>query len=157
MACYIAGMRWSIAAALLVAACSNRANQSKLEPAQAITTSDGSPTSGATTSGQPTTPILDDAGVGTPDIARPAKSIGIHLRSSPSGAQASVDGVAVGRTPTYWNGVADGRAHAFTFALAEHQVANYRFVPVTGGVIHARLVPLGEAGSDAGVPPTSAR
>lgn len=68
-----------------------------------------------------------------------------------------VDGVVVGTTPTYWSGTAAGRQHEFTFTLAEYQVAHYRFVPVTSGVIHARLIPIGDTGRDGGVPTTSAR
>lgn len=149
-------MRWSFAAALGIAACSNRASQSKLEPAQAVV-SDGGSTPGGPLAGQNAKPTLDSAGSRPPEFARITKPIGIHLRSSPPGAKAAVDGVTVGITPTFWNGVADGRAHAFTFTLAEHQVARYRLVPVTSGIIHARLSPANEVGSDAGVPPTSGR
>jgi len=67
-------------------------------------------------------------------------AIDVMLRSSPPGATASVDGVVVGTTPAYWYGSADGREHEFTFVLPGHAVARYRFVPVSNGFIHARLV-----------------
>ena len=81
---------------------------------------------------------------------RQGKPIDVTLRSTPSGAQAAVDGIPVGTTPAYWNGMADGREHEFTFALAGYDIARYKFVPVTSGVIHARLVPVSEE-VDAGV------
>jgi len=82
----------------------------------------------------------------------PGKQIEINLRSSPNGATAFVDGVRVGVTPAYWSGTADGREHEFTFVRADHAVARYRFVPISSGVIHARLTPVSED-VDAGVPP----
>lgn len=74
-----------------------------------------------------------------PAANRPGHPIDVILRSSPPAAEASVDGVAVGRTPAYWDGMADGREHEFVFVLPGHAVARYRFVPITSGVIHARL------------------
>ncbi len=74
--------------------------------------------------------------VGDPGHGHP---IDITLRSSPPGATASVDGVVVGATPAYWSGTADGHEHEFTFVAPGHAVARYRFVPITSGVIHARL------------------
>ena len=74
-----------------------------------------------------------------PPSNRPGHPIDVILRSSPSGADASVDGLAVGQTPAYWDGMADGREHEFVFVLPSHAVARYRFVPITSGVIHARL------------------
>ncbi len=72
----------------------------------------------------------------------PGHPIDVMLRSSPPGATVSVDGVVVGTTPAYWYGAADGREHEFTFVLPGHAVARYRFVPVSNGFIHARLVPV---------------
>src|SRR5207245_11179453 len=83
--------------------------------------------------------------------ARPGHPIDITLRSTPSQAQAFVDGLLVGTTPTYWAGTADGREHEFTFTLAGYEIARYRFVPITSGVIHGRLTPLSED-VDGGVP-----
>jgi len=83
--------------------------------------------------------------------ARGQRPIDVTLRSTPPGAEVAVDGVVIGTTPTYWPGEADGREHEFTFTLPGHAVARYRFVPVTSGVIHARLEPIVEE-PDAGVP-----
>ena len=100
---------------------------------------------------------LDDdgplaAGAAQPEIGtvlprakgRPPRPIDVVLRSSPSGARAAVDGTPIGTTPTYWSGDADGREHEFTFVLAKHAVARYRFVPITSGVVHARLDPIAD-------------
>jgi hypothetical protein len=76
--------------------------------------------------------------------------IQITLRTSPPGASAAVDGTPVGTTPAYWSGDADGREHEFTFDLRGYALARYRFVPITSGVIHARLDPIAYE-SDAGV------
>jgi hypothetical protein len=79
----------------------------------------------------------------------PARPIDITLRSSPPGARATVDGVPIGATPTFWTGDANGKEHEFTFVLDGRQangqrysVARYRFVPVTSGIIHVKLEPL---------------
>lgn len=84
-----------------------------------------------------------------------ARPIEVTLRSTPPGATAAVDGTVVGTTPAYWGGDADGREHEFTFDLKGFALARYRFVPVTSGVIHARLDPIAEE-TDAGVSPESA-
>jgi hypothetical protein len=97
---------------------------------------------------------LDDDVVRHPAPTGPARAshpIDITLRSTPSQAQAFVDGLLVGTTPTYWAGTADGREHEFTFTLAGYEIARYRFVPITSGVIHGRLTPLSED-VDGGVP-----
>ncbi|NVB78000.1 MAG: PEGA domain-containing protein [Kofleriaceae bacterium] len=83
---------------------------------------------------------------------RPGRPIDVTLRSTPPGAQVAVDGVVIGNTPAYWSGMADGREHQFLFTLRGHGIARYRFVPVSSGVIHARLEPIVEQ-PDAGVPP----
>ena len=83
--------------------------------------------------------------------ARTGRPIDVTLRSTPPGAEVAVDGAYLGTTPTYWPGQADGREHEFTFTLPGHAIARYRFVPVTSGVIHARLEPIVEE-PDAGVP-----
>lgn len=87
--------------------------------------------------------------------SRPSRPIGVTLRSSPPGATAAVDGTIVGTTPTYWGGDADGHEHEFTFDLKGFALARYRFVPVTSGVVHARLDPIAEE-TDAGVSTESA-
>jgi hypothetical protein len=88
--------------------------------------------------------------------ARASRPIDIVLRSSPAGATAAVDGVPIGPTPTYWSGDANGREHEFTFVLPGYAFARYRFVPITSGVVHARLEVLTDD-TDAGVPPEMMR
>ena len=97
----------------------------------------------------------------TPHVApaspnpRAVHPIAVTLRSTPPGATAAVDGTPVGPTPAYWGGDADGHEHEFTFALRGYALARYRFVPVTSGVVHARLDPIAEE-TDAGVSPAPA-
>lgn len=95
-------------------------------------------------------PRPDDVPHYQPPSGRAAHPIQITLRSSPPGAAAAVDGTPVGPTPAYWAGDADGREHEFTFDLRGYALARYRFVPITSGVIHARLDPIAEE-RDAGV------
>jgi hypothetical protein len=98
-----------------------------------------------------TPPRPDDTPhVQPPQPVRGAHPIQITLRTSPPGASAAVDGTPVGTTPAYWAGDADGREHEFTFDLRGYALARYRFVPITSGVIHARLDPIAEE-TDAGV------
>lgn len=91
----------------------------------------------------------------SPALTRPAKRVGrpveIMLRSSPPGAQAYVDGVLVGTTPTFWQGET-GAEHEFTFVAPKHAYQRYRFWPVQTGVLHARLNPM-SGDVDVGVPP----
>jgi hypothetical protein len=94
-----------------------------------------------------------------PAPARAVRPIEVVLRSSPPGATAAVDGKPIGPTPAYWSGDADGREHEFTFALLGYASARYRFVPITSGVIHARLEVLvdeTEAGTSASQVPLGA-
>lgn len=86
---------------------------------------------------------------------RPTRPIDIILKSTPTGAQASVDGVVVGRTPAYWYGESDGREHEFTFVLRGHAVGRYRFVPIQSGTVHARLEVVSYETPDAGVDPVT--
>ena len=79
-----------------------------------------------------------------PQANRVGRPIDVILRSTPQNADVSVDGVNLGSTPAYWNGMADGREHEFVFVLPGHAVARYRFVPITSGVIHARLEPIND-------------
>ncbi len=85
----------------------------------------------------------DDVGSRRPEPPPPSRNggraIDVTLRSTPTGANAAVDGVPVGTTPTYWAGQVDGREHEFTFELRGFTLARYRFVPVTSGVVHAKL------------------
>jgi hypothetical protein len=150
-------MRWLFVAAMsMSAACSDKASPQPTPQAPVTTPGDAGV--------RPLGPVpvepgdvmhLDD------DVAKrpvqtqpphPGKQIDIILRSTPSSATAFVDGVQVGLTPSYWSGMADGRMHEFTFVLAGHAAARYRFVPISSGVIHARLTPVSEE-VDAGVPP----
>lgn len=71
--------------------------------------------------------------------ARDRKPVQILLRSTPPGAIAAVDGVRVGATPVLWEGDATGDTREFTFVLAGHALARYRFVPVTSGIVHGTL------------------
>lgn len=95
-------------------------------------------------------PDVPHHGGGAIAAVRAPRPIDVTLQSTPPGAQVLVDGVLVGTTPTFWNGEADGREHEFVFMRRAHTTARYRFVPVTSGVIHARLEHLSEE-PDAGV------
>jgi len=70
------------------------------------------------------------------------KTIELVLRSSPAGATASIDGKAIGLTPTFWSGKADQRSHEFTFVKEGHAIARYRFVATHSGIVHGTLAPL---------------
>src|SRR5262249_61761380 len=85
-----------------------------------------------------------------PGPPRPSRPIDITLRSTPTEAQAAVDGVIIGYTPTYWAGQADGHEHVFTFVKPGFAGVAYRFVPIASGVVHAHLDPMAEE-PDAGV------
>jgi len=62
-----------------------------------------------------------------------------------------VDNERVGHTPTYWEGLADGKPHDFVFILPGYAVARYRFVPIQDGHVHPRLERLAKEEPDAGV------
>ena len=92
--------------------------------------------------------------------ARDGKTIELFLRSSPPGASASMDGKAMGITPTFWSGIADGQSHEFTFVKAGYAMARYRFVATQNGVVHGTLKPLVTApkakeGSEPAPPPVA--
>ncbi len=70
---------------------------------------------------------------------RDRRPVQLLLRSTPGGALAAVDGVTLGRTPVLWEGDGAGAAHDFTFRLAGHALAHYRFVPITSGIVHGTL------------------
>jgi hypothetical protein len=110
---------------------------------------------------QPSPYHLDDTDVEYEPTRREARArrgrpIELVLRSSPPGAMAAVDGVTVGPTPTFWEGVADGRPREFTFVLPGHTVARYRFVATHSGVVHGTLDRLKEEEGDAGPDKTEA-
>ncbi|HSR96892.1 MAG TPA: PEGA domain-containing protein [Kofleriaceae bacterium] len=147
------------ALAALALACSSkpeppRAEPRPGEPARAEPT--GSSVAPPADPGEPPRVDRDPA----PPTARPAQArtrpIDIVLRSSPAGATAAVDGVPIGPTPTYWSGEANGHEHEFTFVLPGYAFARYRFVPITSGIVHARLEVLTDD-TDAGVPPEMMR
>lgn len=77
------------------------------------------------------------------------KDIELVLRSSPPGAIASIDGKAIGTTPTFWHGPADGKAHEYTFTKQGYAMARYRFVSTQSGVIHGSLKALVVGSEDA--------
>jgi hypothetical protein len=124
----------------------------KQEPVIVLVPADGGLSSTAITAPpgvDPSSMHLDDIGGHVPIAPRPLpnrerRAIDVTLRSSPPGARVAVDGTAVGITPSFWSGYADGREHEFVFTLPGHAIARYRFVPVSSGVIHARLEPIVE-------------
>ncbi len=96
---------------------------------------------------------LDDDVPGTPRVRatrRAGRPIEIMLRSTPAGASVHADGVLLGTTPTMWAG--ETGEHEFTFVLAKHGLARYRFHAISTGVVHARLEPVSDE-RDPGMPP----
>lgn len=151
----------AVALALVAAAgCSEKskpkADDPEKNPVGTLVRSDGGVTAIVTGLDPSGMHIDEDTGshVATPVPGqnRPGRPIDVTLRSSPPGASVSVDGQSLGNTPAFWNGMADGHEHEFLFQLHGHAIARYRFVPVSSGVIHARLDPIAEE-PDAGVPP----
>jgi len=147
-------MRGTYVAMLVLAGCSSK--QPEARPAPVAPAVDA----GVAVQSRPILPVGghlddDDGARHTPPAPfsnRGGRPIDVVLRSTPTGAQAAVDGVVLGSTPAYWNGNADGREHEFTFVLPGHAIARYRFVPITSGTIHARLERVSDE-VDAGVPP----
>jgi hypothetical protein len=97
---------------------------------------------------------LDDDAPGTTTARRPARhqgrSVDIMLRSTPDKARVAVDGIDLGVTPQMWQG--ETGLHEFTFTLAGHALARYKFHVITTGVVHARLDPVAVEPAP-GVPP----
>lgn len=87
---------------------------------------------------------------------RARRRIYINLASTPPGAIASIDGVRIGPTPTYWEGTVSGRPRDFTFVLPGYVMQRYRFVPVTNGWVHAPLKKVEKKEPAAGVVKPSA-
>lgn len=124
------------------------------QPIRFVVTDAGMP---GTTGVDPSAVRVDHGAGERPTPAQPLpgrerRAIDVTLRSSPPGARVAVDGTEIGTAPTFWSGYADGRQHEFTFQLPRHAITRYRFVPVSSGVIHARLEPIAEE-RDAGVAP----
>jgi len=140
-------MRWLVVAA--VAGCSSGSNAPAPKPVIPMDAPAARPLGPVTTDPAANAVRVDRP---APPSNRPSHPIDVILRSTPNSAQVAVDGMPLGPTPAYWNGTADGREHEFTFVLSGHAVARYRFVPITSGVIHARLEPIPDEQIDAGVP-----
>lgn len=144
-----------LAIGLTIAACSSDSDRPKPEPT--TPPADAAVIDGITTLGapDPNAHVDDDPSLppvtARPPTKRARRQIEILLRSSPPGAMASVDGLQVGPTPTYWVGET-GAEHEFTFSLPKHALARYRFFPIATGTLHARLDPVATY-VDAGVPP----
>lgn len=140
-------MRWLVVAA--VAACSSGSNAPAPKPVIPMDAA-AARALGPVTTDPATNAVHVDRPA--PPNNRPSHPIDVILRSTPNSAQVAVDGMPLGLTPAYWDGTADGREHEFTFVLPGHAVARYRFVPITSGVVHARLEPIPDEQIDAGVP-----
>ncbi len=152
-----------VTALLTAGACSGDSDAPRKQhqsPTVALVPGDGGVSSAITVpSGvDPSAVHLDDYSGTTRTLApqslpgRERRAIDVTLRSTPPGAVAAVDGTPVGTTPAFWSGYADGREHQFVFTLPGHAIARYRFVPVSSGVIHARLERIADE-PDAGVAP----
>jgi hypothetical protein len=139
-------------ALVLVAACGSGKSDAPVKPVAPVKHAPATPPGITTISGfDPASGLhVDDDDTHHTDTPQPftvaaahaGKPVDITLRSSPTGAEVAVDGRVVGTTPAYSSVMADGGAHEFTFMLPHHTVARYRFVPVTSGVLHARLEPV---------------
>jgi len=129
-------MRRALRSSWFMVACACSGGSSGAAP-QPVT---AAPADAATLQAAPTQPEAPSF-VNTPK--RPGRPIEIILRSTPSGARVAVDGVELGVTPTMWMGET-GAPHEFTFVLAGHALARYRFVPVASGLVHPRLEPVAE-------------
>ena len=148
-------MSRTAALALLIAACSSSSAPPPPPPAVPVDAA----VDGITIIGDhdPNARHLDEGGTGR--VApkqkpnRASRPIDIMLRTTPHGADARVDGVYIGLTPTFWYGDSDGREHEFTFTLRGYATGRYRFVPVQSGIIHAQLEPVAEDNPDAGIKP----
>lgn len=127
---------------LLGSACSGSAEPPKPEPVPAVISDGGTDTATLPAEVPPTA---------KPMPRRPGRPIEIILRSTPGEAEAWVDGTYLGITPQVWSGET-GAPHTFMFQKPGYAMAQYRFVPVTTGILHPRLEPVVEE-SDAGVAP----
>ncbi len=152
---YIDGVA-RVACLILVTACSSKASP----PAEVVPRDAGEVALLVEDAGDDATDEPPVEAVADPPIGRSAgrqaprsgRQVDVILRSSPAGATVAVDGVLVGTTPTYWAVDANGRDHEFLFVRKGYAYARYRFVPITSGVVHARLEPIAED-SPGGMPP----
>ena len=148
-------MSRTAALALLIAACSEPSAPPPPAPAVPMDAA----VDGITAIGtyDPNARHLDEGGTGKvppkQKANRPARPIDITLKTTPAGAEARVDGVLIGLTPTFWFGESDGREHEFTFTRRGYATGRYRFVPIQSGVVHAQLEPVAEDNPDAGIKP----
>ena len=134
----------SVMLVAIIAGCSGSGEQPKPEPVPATPS-----TADAGADAVPMSPVADGGAQVRPAQTRPGRPIEIILRSSPPGAQVSVDGSLLGPTPQLWVGET-GAEHEFTFTAPDYAMARYRFRPITTGILHARLEPVAEE-IDAGV------
>ena len=148
-------MSRTAALALLIAACSEPSAPPPPAPAVPMDAA----VDGITAIGtyDPNARHLDEGGTGKvppkQKSNRPARPVDITLKTTPVGAEARVDGVLIGLTPTFWFGESDGREHEFTFTRRGYATGRYRFVPIQSGVVHAQLEPVAEDNPDAGIKP----
>ncbi len=129
---------------VIASACSGSADGPKPEPTTVPANAGDGGTDALT---QPLAPTP----TASPVPKRPTRSIEIILRSTPGDAEAWVDGAYLGITPQVWGGET-GAPHTFVFKKAGYAMAQFRFVPVTTGILHPRLDPVAED-VDAGVAP----
>lgn len=133
--------RAGAATLLFASACSGPADEPTPAPAP-IVASDGGVDVPTPVEATPTAKVVP---------RRPGRPIEIILRSTPGESEAWVDGAYVGITPQVWSGET-GAPHTFMFRKAGFAMAQYRFVPVTTGILHPRLEAVVEE-TDAGVAP----
>lgn len=153
---------WLLVLAAAVFGCGDDDNGSKAEtqhmqtPPQPAPPDAGMPDAAPAPGPAPPTPAYHlDVGPSTgwspaSEKKSPPRILRLTLRSTPPGATALVDGVPIGSTPTYWEGPATGKPRNFVFTLPGHNMARYRFVPTTDGVVHATLKKLAADLPDAG-------
>jgi hypothetical protein len=132
-----------VLALALVVASAGACKKSKGEPAAQATTA----APGATGLPGPVGAESEPSGAGASPATAPTRpppkpKLQIQLRSTPSGAEASVDGIPRGKTPTMVELDDDRVEHDFTFVLPGYAMERYRTAPIKSGVIHARLRPV---------------
>ncbi len=113
---------------------------------------------GKTAEVSPTKAAMTQLAASPPDAAAPVaakpeapppKMLHLVVKSTPSGADAMVDGKGVGKTPANFDLVDDGHEHEFSFEKDGFKPAKYRVTPVRDGLVaHVQLQPVhaGDAG-----------